>query len=160
MQADPLGLVDGASVYGYVRGNPGRWVDPRGEDSDALTPGVVAMIGAMCAIDGPIPVGDLLALGFTAYVLLSPPRECNCSLNESEQTRPPVSKENPPSHPDFKPDRNHPSIEPIPWMGSGRKGYKDRSGSYWEPIPGGHGGTHAPHWDVQHPSGTHTPKYP
>jgi RHS repeat-associated protein len=32
LQADPLGLVDGASVYGYARQNPGRWVDPRGED--------------------------------------------------------------------------------------------------------------------------------
>jgi RHS repeat-associated protein len=31
LQADPLGLVDGASVYGYALGNPGRWVDPRGE---------------------------------------------------------------------------------------------------------------------------------
>ena len=31
IEADPLGLVDGASVYGYVRQNPGRWVDPRGE---------------------------------------------------------------------------------------------------------------------------------
>ena len=31
LQADPLGLVDGASVYGYVKQNPGRWVDPRGE---------------------------------------------------------------------------------------------------------------------------------
>jgi RHS repeat-associated protein len=30
LQADPLGLVDGASVYGYALGNPGRWVDPRG----------------------------------------------------------------------------------------------------------------------------------
>lgn len=32
MQADPLGLVDGASVYGYARQSPGRYVDPRGED--------------------------------------------------------------------------------------------------------------------------------
>jgi RHS repeat-associated protein len=31
LQADPLGLVDGASVYGYVTQNPGRWIDPRGE---------------------------------------------------------------------------------------------------------------------------------
>jgi hypothetical protein len=30
LQADPLGLVDGASIYGYVKQNPGRWVDPRG----------------------------------------------------------------------------------------------------------------------------------
>ena len=31
MQADPLGLVDGVSVYGYARQNPGRYVDPTGE---------------------------------------------------------------------------------------------------------------------------------
>ena len=31
LEPDPLGLVDGASVYGYVKGNPGRWIDPRGE---------------------------------------------------------------------------------------------------------------------------------
>jgi RHS repeat-associated protein len=31
LQADPLGLVDGASVYGYVRQSPGRWTDARGE---------------------------------------------------------------------------------------------------------------------------------
>jgi RHS repeat-associated protein len=31
LQADPLGLVDGASVYGYVGQNPGRSADPTGE---------------------------------------------------------------------------------------------------------------------------------
>ena len=30
LQADPLGLVDGASVYGYALQNPGRYVDPSG----------------------------------------------------------------------------------------------------------------------------------
>ena len=30
LQADPLGLVDGASVYGYAGQNPGRYVDPFG----------------------------------------------------------------------------------------------------------------------------------
>ena len=39
IQADPLGLVDGASVYGYARQNPGRYVDPRGEFG---IPGAVA----------------------------------------------------------------------------------------------------------------------
>jgi hypothetical protein len=39
LQADPLGLVDGASVYGYARQNPGRWIDPRGEQG-LSTPGV------------------------------------------------------------------------------------------------------------------------
>ena len=31
IQADPLGLVDGASVYGHALQNPGRYVDPTGE---------------------------------------------------------------------------------------------------------------------------------
>ncbi len=31
IQADPLGLVDGASVYGYAKGNPLYWTDPTGE---------------------------------------------------------------------------------------------------------------------------------
>jgi uncharacterized protein RhaS with RHS repeats len=33
LEPDPLGLVDGASVYGYARQNPGRYIDPRGEDT-------------------------------------------------------------------------------------------------------------------------------
>ena len=36
LQADPLGLVDGASIYGYALQNPGRYTDPRGEDSDGI----------------------------------------------------------------------------------------------------------------------------
>ena len=31
LQGDPLGLVDGASVYGYALQSTGRYVDPRGE---------------------------------------------------------------------------------------------------------------------------------
>ncbi len=31
VQADPLGPVDGASIYGYALQNPGRYIDPRGE---------------------------------------------------------------------------------------------------------------------------------
>ena len=37
MQADPLGLVDGANVYGYARQSPGRYVDPRGEESGGMS---------------------------------------------------------------------------------------------------------------------------
>jgi RHS repeat-associated protein len=32
LQADPLGLVDGPSVYGYARQSPVRYIDPRGTD--------------------------------------------------------------------------------------------------------------------------------
>lgn len=31
LQADPLGLVDGASIYGYALQSPGRYTDPTGE---------------------------------------------------------------------------------------------------------------------------------
>ena len=34
IQAHPLGLVDGASVYGYAQQNLTRYVDPRGEQSN------------------------------------------------------------------------------------------------------------------------------
>ena len=36
IQADPLDLVDGASVYGYALQNPGRYTDPTGEFIPAL----------------------------------------------------------------------------------------------------------------------------
>jgi len=57
IQADPLGLVDGASVYNYVRSNPARYVDPRGELT--LVGGAIA--GG--AIGGPIGAIGGAALG-------------------------------------------------------------------------------------------------
>ena len=33
LQADPLGLVDGSSVYGYAGQSPLKWSDPRGEQT-------------------------------------------------------------------------------------------------------------------------------
>jgi uncharacterized protein RhaS with RHS repeats len=58
LQADPLGLVDGASIYGYVKGNPGRWVDKNGLSCQSyLLPD--GNIGLRC--DGPqtyCPSGD------------------------------------------------------------------------------------------------------
>jgi hypothetical protein len=70
-----------------------------------------------------------------------------------------VDKNQPPSHPDFVPDKRKHGLRKIPWD-KNKKGYPDKRGDYWEPVPDGHKGTHDPHWDVQHPDGTHTPKYP
>lgn len=43
IQADPLGLVDGSSVYGYATQSPNRYVDPTGE----FIPVAVALGGAI-----------------------------------------------------------------------------------------------------------------
>jgi hypothetical protein len=55
LQADPLGLVDGASVYGYARQNPGRWTDPTGKYSVCYTD---AKTGKMKCVDTYCPSGD------------------------------------------------------------------------------------------------------
>ena len=52
LQADPLGLVDGASVYGYVRQNPVRWTDLTGENPLALVPAIIEFIFGGAAIGG------------------------------------------------------------------------------------------------------------
>jgi RHS repeat-associated protein len=52
IEADPLGLVDGASVYGYVRGNPLRWTDPRGENPAAAVGAFCEINPAVCAAAG------------------------------------------------------------------------------------------------------------
>ncbi|MBB3178448.1 RHS repeat-associated core domain-containing protein [Variovorax sp. Sphag1AA] len=65
------------------------------------------------------------------------------------------------------PGRPGPGDGFVPSPGSGHykywphvkcKGWRDKKGDVWEPTD--HNGTHAPHWDVQHPDGTHTPTYP
>lgn len=50
IQADPLGLVDGASVYGYARQNPGAWTDPNGEESREHKTGQTIECGKNCTI--------------------------------------------------------------------------------------------------------------
>ena len=49
VEADPLGLVDGASVYGYALQNPGRWTDPTGEIIPVIL--VVVVLAALLTPD-------------------------------------------------------------------------------------------------------------
>ena len=71
MQADPLGLVDGASVYGYARQSPGRYVDPRGEDT--LTFGSLDLLpprtGPQSTALGITGIGSRGILGALALIL-------------------------------------------------------------------------------------------
>lgn len=50
IQADPLGLVDGASVYGYALQNPGRYTDLRGEEAEVFVNGNHVTINIPLAI--------------------------------------------------------------------------------------------------------------
>lgn len=83
IQADPLGLVDGASVYGYVRQNPGRWTDPRGEQgvegllSTSVGRGAMSLAVGAAAVDGPLPIGEVVGLCIVGAAITY------CSLNEN-----------------------------------------------------------------------------
>ena len=65
-------------------------------------------------------------------------------------------KKNHPTHPNYKPPKN--------WNGKkvqmGDKiGWSAKNGDVW--VPDAHAeGSHAPHWDVQHPDGTYHTVYP
>jgi len=65
IQADPLGLVDGASVYGYALQNPGRYVDPRGENT------VVAGSAGGFIVGGPpgAVVGGIIGVVAGAWIV-------------------------------------------------------------------------------------------
>jgi RHS repeat-associated protein len=67
LQADPLGLVDGASVYGYARGNPGRWTDPRGETAVAGGAIGAGVAGPPGAVVGAVIGGVVGYLGYKLY---------------------------------------------------------------------------------------------
>lgn len=59
LQADPLGLVDGPSIYGYALQNPQRYVDPRGE----------AVCGGVCVTGVVVGVGRAAVWAYRAYKL-------------------------------------------------------------------------------------------
>jgi RHS repeat-associated protein len=51
-QPDPLGFVDGPSVYGYAKGRPGMLVDPTGRDADVIADALVVANAVAMAANG------------------------------------------------------------------------------------------------------------
>jgi RHS repeat-associated protein len=180
LQADPLGLIDGASVYGYAGQSPLMNMDPTGQ---CFGPAIAwAPVCAAVAWKGGQFLFYLLVdiytdedcytwLDFSWFVadyfmpgppIFRGPADKGGGGGPSPKPKPkkPVDRNQPPDHPDFKPDKKHRDLEQIPWQGPGQKGYKDRNGNYWKPIADGHGGSHAPHWEVQYPGGGYRNVYP
>ena len=146
LQADPLGLIDGASVYGYARQSPARWTDPRGESAVGDT-----VMGLLCLLS---PSTCL------TFMQKSEPQFCPMP-GEPEILLPPILTDRAPGEPTekdgFKPKKGWDGKKVPTPRGYG---YPDKDGNVWVPTgkgPLAHGGEH---WDVQRPGGGYTNKYP
>ncbi|WP_227269858.1 RHS repeat-associated core domain-containing protein [Roseobacter weihaiensis] len=73
IQADPLGLVDGASVYGYALQNPNRYIDPRGTCIGPLAVACAGAFGGGISIPSGAGSGLAIALGIGAAVTPTTP---------------------------------------------------------------------------------------
>jgi uncharacterized protein RhaS with RHS repeats len=91
-QPDPLGLVDGASVYGYARQNPGRYIDPKGENPGAVC--AVPGIGPLCAKVVQTCIEGIVIGGIIVYDWIMKPDEvleesCKTCANVNDLPPPP-----------------------------------------------------------------------
>ncbi len=68
-QPDPLGFVDGPSVYGYARGNPLGLVDPVGKNSITIGGNIGQGVGAFTPIPGGALIGRGLGMAVGAAVM-------------------------------------------------------------------------------------------
>ncbi len=161
---DPIGFAGGDSnLYGYVWSDPVNWIDENGLTAIAIpfTPTISPV--TIFPTLGAGMVYESAMLGYDAGYALADwwdhYRENDSVMDDYVCNAKPVDKNKEPDHPDFVPHKKKKGLRKIPWN-KNRKGYPDKNGNYWEPVPDGHRGTHDPHWDQQHPDGSHTPKYP
>ncbi len=150
LQADPLGLVDGPSIYGYALQNPQRYLDPRGEQSSETVKGALCLTFPM-------------ACKTAGIVDAMKPRACPADgdVNLDDLLPPIVSKApgKPTESDGFFPPKHGP--DGLVKGPDGRsKGYRDKNGNVW--IPTGEGATAhgGPHWDVKGPRGGYINVYP
>ena len=148
---DPV--KDGGNWYVYCANNPLKYKDPNGLQTIALPWTNVAPLPYWVCPGYVYPAAPLDDYNVPNNSVdnsddLSKRKERNKKILEK-------MKKEPPRHPDYKPPKN--------WDGKKKKagdksGWPHKNRDIW--VPDDHNGTHDPHWDMQHPDGTHTPKYP
>lgn len=173
MTPDPLEDVDGPNYYAYVKNNPLHYVDPDGRFVIAIPIAIEIFSiawGASTVVTAGVTVQAVagtvagIALGAVVY---QADQYCDKvyykGREKSEKDRDrDISDyddfyDKPPNHPDYKQPKNWNGQKVRNPNGRGA-GFPHRGGDVW--VPTNHGGTHAPHWDVQHPNGGHTNVYP
>ena len=141
-QPDPLRFVDGPSMYAYAGNSPLMRTDRDGRDIDSL------------------PLPQPYGLMYKLFKWSTTPTPQVCSPTGGLNVPPMMNIRAPgqPSERDgYRPPKNWNGQTVQNPNGSG-SGFPDNNGNVW--VPTDHNGTHAPHWDVQHANGSHTPVYP
>ena len=176
----------GFNLFAYCENNPVNYIDPYGESGlAAALAGWASSAWGLALVDGPLPVGDIIyvvgcvalgacvviegiAIGETindAVEGFSTVRPTYPNIVSVDEVQTPTDTP-PVVHPGEKPQEKDgyiPSKEgPVEGKTKdGKKGWKDKNGNIWVPVPTGspeaHGGGH---WDVQSPKGGYTNVYP